>query len=111
MTVGSSQLAVGRKTGEGSENGVRSQLRFFDGFEPVVCRLRKGWVGSRVYYLAHAVHRFGHSFRIVARDVFSYRLGVDLTTGFLQSSGQPFRVAVNLIGNGDCSFHTQSITR
>ena len=45
-----------------------------------------------------------------ARDVFSYRFRVNLTARFFQATGQAFRLRVNLIGNGDRRFHTQSIT-
>lgn len=76
-----------------------------------MCCGRECWVRPGVDHLADTVHRLGHGFRIMARDVFSYRLGVDLTAGFFQALGEPLSLGINLIGNGDRSFHTQSITR
>jgi len=36
-------------------------------------------IGPRINHIADAVHRFGHCLRIVARDIFGYRLGINLT--------------------------------
>ena len=82
----------------------------FDGFERASRRGCQCWVKRRINHFTNAIHRFGHSFRIVARKVFGYRLRVDLTARLLQATGQPLRLSVNLIGNGDRCFHTESIT-
>src|SRR5215831_12312809 len=36
-------------------------------------------IGLRINHIADAVHRFGYCLRIVARDIFGYRLGINLT--------------------------------
>src|SRR5262245_60664168 len=82
----------------------------FDRFEDTSGSSCQGWVGSRINHLANPVHRFGHGLRIVPRDIFGYRLGVDLAARFFQSPGQPFGLREYLIGNGNRRFHTRSMT-
>ena len=67
--------------------------------------------GLRVYRFADSIHRLGHGFRIVTRDVFGYGLRVNLASRLLQPTGQPLGFSENLIGNRNRSFHTQSITK
>ena len=82
----------------------------FDRFEHTSGDSCQCWIRSRINHLANAVHRFGHGLRIVPRDIFGYRLGVDLAARFFQSPGQPFGLSEYLIGNGNRRFHTRSMT-
>ena len=82
----------------------------FDRFEDTSGISCQRWVGSRNNHLANEVHCFGHGLRIVPRDIFGYRLGVDLAARFFQSPGQPFDLREYLIGNGNRRFHTRNMT-
>ena len=52
----------------------------FDAFKRASCRRRNGWIRVRVYRFADTIHRLGHGFRIVTRDIFCYGFGVNLAS-------------------------------
>src|SRR5215470_4520031 len=84
----------------------------------ITIRPLRGYVGRQLPMLdqvsyqpsRNAVHCFGHGLRIVPRDIFGYRLGVDLAARFFQSPEQPFDLREYLIGNGNRRFHTRNMT-
>ena len=68
------------------------------------------WLGACIDCLSDAVVGLGHAVRRPARHVFDERLAVELAPGLLEVLGEALRVAEHGIGEGDCGFHTMSIT-
>lgn len=79
-------------------------------FQNIARCARSEFVDTGADVSAHAIHRFRHIVRRVARQVFLHRIAKKLAAGTFGAPGQPFRPFEHVVWDRYRSFHTKSIT-